>query len=128
MIQEFVDRFMERKETLEEELALKHPDDYEDLVQAVIKLISDGYGGPDPENIHTINDGDWQGTLVFIIPEVGYQPDDYWYVKVYYGSCSGCDTLESIRTYTDIPDKEQVDQYMTLALHIIQGLKPMQEH
>ena len=57
----------------------------------------------------------------------GYQPWEYWYVKVGYGSCSGCDTLEGIRDYPDEPPtKEQIDAYMTLALHIVQGFKSMQ--
>ena len=47
-------------------------------------------------------------------------------MKVGYGSCSGCDTLEGIRHYNDDkPTEEQVRDYMTLALHIVQGMKRM---
>ena len=82
---------------------------------------------PDPERIHRIDDGNYQGTLVYVIGEKGYQPDKYWYVKVDYGSCSGCDTLEGIRDYTDdAPTDEQAKDYMTVALHIVQGMKPME--
>lgn len=67
-----------------------------------------------------------QGALVYVIGATGYQPDKYWYVKVGYGSCSGCDTLEAIREYQDgKPTERQVNKYMTLALHIVQGLRLM---
>lgn len=47
-------------------------------------------------------------------------------MKVGYGSCSGCDTLEAIRDYSsEKPTPEQVKDYMALALHIVQGLKKM---
>lgn len=57
-----------------------------------------------------------------MIPEEGYQPSDYWYVRVSYGSCCGCDTLQSI---TDCSGDTALDDLMTLALHIVQGLKKM---
>ena len=44
----------------------------------------------------------------------------------YYGSCSGCDTLLGINEYEDgLPNEEQVKDYMTLCLHLIQKLKPL---
>lgn len=126
MIQDFVNRFMEAKPNIRAKFAVSRPDDYVDIVRAVITAINpdDEYGLPDPNRVHTIDDGEYQGTLLFVIPEVGYQPDNYWAVKVSYGSCSACDTLQSIKGYSDDPitDKE-LDQYLTLALHIIQGLK-----
>ena len=95
----------------------------------MVQLINnhyDKYESPDPERIHEIDDGDYQGTLVYIIGDDSYQPNQYWYVRIAYGSCSGCDTLESIRNYDGGPPKEsQVDDYMTLCLHIIQQLKAM---
>jgi hypothetical protein len=129
MIQKFVNRFMAAESVLREKFAAKHPDAYIDIVKAVVSVIGEegAYGEPDATRIHEINDGDYQGTLVFVIAAEGYQPSDYWYVKVGYGSCSGCDTLEGIRDYLDDPPtKEQIDAYMTLALHIVQGLKSMQ--
>src|SRR5581483_5779174 len=101
---------------------------YDRIVQIVIEAIGgDGYGEPDPSRIHTIDDGDYQGTLLFVIAANGYQPYDYWYTKVSYGSCSGCDTLEAVRSYSDdTPTAEQVNDYWTLALHIVQGLVAMQ--
>ena len=128
MIQKFVDRFMENKEQLAKSFRTKHPDSYKDIVTEVVSLIAeDGeYGEPDKNRIHEIDDGDYQGTLLYVIAANTYQPSDYWYVMVSYGSCSGCDTLKSIREYaTDPPTEEKVSEYMTLALHIVQGLKKM---
>jgi hypothetical protein len=103
--------------------------DYEEIVREVIKVLGDEdrYGTPDPEHIHIINDGNYQGTLIFVIPEGGYQPDRYWYVKVGYGSCSGCDTLQAIQGWEDPISEQEVDDTMMLALHIVQGLKEMGE-
>src|SRR5690606_41690756 len=100
---------------------------YRAVVKAVCQVITpDDYGDIDPERIHEIDDGDYQGTLVYVIAATGYQPDDYWYVRVGYGSCSGCDTLEAIKEYSDEPPTDdQVAQYMPLALHIVQGLRKM---
>jgi hypothetical protein len=138
MIQKYVDRFMAKKDELEAKYSLSHPGSYEEIVKDVIELIvdpDDNYGEPDPENIHVIDDGDWQGTMLFIIPEKTYQPWQYWYVRVSYGSCSGCDTLQAIQSgseWTDegdyaAPTPEQTRDYMTLALHVIQWLSPMQD-
>jgi len=130
MIKEFVDRFEEKKNNLKQIFKEKHPEDYADLVKSVISILANDetYGGLDPEKIHCIDDGDYQGTLLFIIPEKTYQPDVYWAVKVGYGSCSGCDTLESIRGWLDnSPTEDQVNDYMTLALHVVQGIKLIED-
>lgn len=106
-----------------------HPEDYKTVIRAVVQMLhdaSDEYTKPDPERIHEINDGNYQGTLVYVIGATGYQPDEYWYVKVGYGSCSGCDTLEAIRCYEDgVPTADHVKQYMLLALHVVQGMRQM---
>ncbi len=130
MIQEFIDRFLAKKPELEIIFAAKQPSDYKEIVTNVIRLITDenDYGdfNPDPERIHQIDDGDYQGTLLFVIAAKGYQPSDYWYAKISYGSCSGCDTLESIRSYDDTPPTpEQIKDYMTLALHVVEAMKKM---
>jgi hypothetical protein len=127
MIQEFVDRFEVSKQVLIDQLAKKHPGSYGELVEMVVRVVAgDEYGHMDAERVHEIDDGDYQGTLVFVIAGSGYQPSDYWYVKVGYGSCSGCDTLQAISGYSsEPPTPEQVNDYMTLALHIVQGIKKM---
>ena len=98
MIKEFVERFMAHRDMLRERFSAEHPTSYEDIVKAVVEVISvnDSYGSPDPSRIHQIDDGDYQGILVFIIGEVGYQPNNYWDVKVSYGPCGGWDTLGSL--------------------------------
>ena len=127
MIKEFVSRFTEKKKDLEAVFSMEHPSSYMEVVKAVVQVISNGdYGTPDPNRIHEIDDGDYQGTLVYVIAETGYQPSTYWYVKVAYGSCSGCDTLQAICGYDNgAPSSAQVSDYMTLALHVVQGLKRM---
>ena len=123
MIQAFVDKFMEAKPELGERLAREARNymfDYEKLVRAVVETI----GAPlDPERIQEINWGDYQGTLFFVIGEKGYQPSSFWTVKVDYGSCSGCDTLEAIKSDYQDGGEEQKRQLLELALHIVQGLK-----
>lgn len=131
MIQEFVDRFFEKKSELALQFAAEKPSDYKSLVTAVVKIVAgDSYGAMNHEDIHEVCIGDYQGTLVFVIPARGYQPSDVWYVTVSYGSCSGCDTLEAIHDSgkRDLPpNEEQVKDYMTLALHIVQNLRKMYE-
>ena len=129
MIQEFVDRFMANKPAIQAVFQQAHPENYLAVVSTVIQhIVEDDWEGPDVDRIHQIDDGDYQGTLLFVIPERGYQPHKYYYVMVDYGSCSGCDTLQRIRDYSDLPPTEQqVADYMTLALHIVQKLKVMSE-
>ena len=83
----------------------------------------------DPERITEINHGEYQGTLVFVIADDSYQPnaDGHWYTSINYGSCSGCDTLEAIRNYSDeLPNEDQVEAYWTLCLHMMQKIKQME--
>lgn len=128
MIEAAVNSWERNKHKLREKLVKKHPDSYVDLVTAVIAAITeedDMYQSfsPDPERIHVIDDGDYQGTQIYVIAEKGYQPSRYWLTGVSYGSCSGCDTLEAIRVYADDPPNEkQIDAYMDLCLHLVQQL------
>jgi hypothetical protein len=125
MIQNFVDAFIEKQKTL---FVDEHPGSYEGIVEDVIRAINpDGdYDGPDPSRIHTIDDGDYQGTLVFVIGAGGYQPHRYWATSVSYGSCGGCDTLQGIRdegnSEDGSPTDRQAEDYQMLALHLVQGL------
>jgi hypothetical protein len=84
----------------------------------------------DVAKITTIDDGDYQGTMLFLIPEEGYQPNEYAYVitTVDYGSCSGCDTLLRITDYSDgTPNETQLKDLMTIALHLVQSAKYVYE-
>jgi len=128
MIKEFVERFDRNRGKLLGGFKTAHPENYLEIVKRVVEVIvdDDEYCSPDPDRIHQIDDGDYQGTLVFVIAAKGYQPSDYWYVKVGYGSCSGCDTLQDISSYSfEPPTDEQANEYLTLALHVLQGIKKM---
>lgn len=128
MIQKFVDLWDKNKEQLRDVFKERHPLDYAELLKEVITILQNhNYNDLDPERIHPIDDGDYQGTLLFIIGVKGYQPSDYYFVKISYGSCFGCDTLERIRDYSsDTPTESQVNDYMTLALHIVQNIKTIE--
>ena len=100
-------------------------DSYEDLVKLVVEYFLPDYNF---EKITVIDDGDYSGTQIFIIPKDTYQPciDEYLYTTNYYGSCSGCDTLLGISKYEEgLPNEEQVKDYMMLCLHLLQRLKPL---
>lgn len=129
MIKGIVERFMQAKPELEKRLKEDHPASYNELVGLVVQAINpeQEWDLPDPDRITEIDHGDYQGKLVYVIGATGYQPDTYWYVKVDYGSCSACDTLQEIaHSDNGPPTDEQVSQYMTLALHIVQRMKVME--
>lgn len=126
MIENFVKQWDLNKHLIQEKLEKQHPENYQEIVKMVFEIINEDeeYHLPDPEKMTVIDHGDYQGTLLFIVPDSGYQPNKYWSVKVDYGSCSGCDTFEAIKDYSDEkPSEEQVKDYMTLALHILQEIK-----
>lgn len=131
MIKEFITRFMANKESLREDFSRKHPKSYRHIVKKVIKTIAstEDYArdyDPDPNRIREIKYDGWSGTLVYIIPEKKYQPSKFWYINVNYGSCSSCDTLERILEENTLkPSETQLDNYMLLALHIVQNIKAM---
>lgn len=109
-------------------------DSYSKLVKIIITKIlnNDEYDYKNPNyntnNITVIDDGDWQGTQLFLIPQDTYQPNatEYLVTHVYYGSCSGCDTLQAINTYDyGLPNEIQVEDYMKLCLHLVQNMKPL---
>lgn len=69
------------------------------------------------ENITVIDNGDYQGTLMFLIPKDCYQPSESEYLLtfIYYGSCYGCDTLMGIQGSGDAkPTEQQLKDYMAL--------------
>lgn len=126
MIKEFAARWPEAKKKLETDFSQEHPESYEEILQRLIEALNpegQEYGLPDPERIKQIDWGEYQGTLVFVVGALGYQPEEHWTVTVDYGSCSVCDTLQGLRGYeAGPPTSEQVAGYVTLALHMLQGL------
>jgi hypothetical protein len=105
--------------------------EYEKIVKLIIGNVlnagDDGLGLS--EEIRAIDDGDYQGTHLFLAHEETYQPgiDNYWVTHNSYGSCSGCDTLMAITGYDNenLPSAGQVKELMTLSLHIIQRFAPL---
>ena len=144
MIKEFVEAWEENKNKLEDyfrNTVQEEYDEYSKIVTKLFRIVINPYlekldkypleKGFDVKNMTIVDDGSYQGTQIFIIPLKTYQPDitDYIYTNTYYGSCSGCDTLLSISSYnTDKkPDEEQIKNYMTLALHLLQKCKWLEE-
>lgn len=128
MNKEIIENWENKKEKIREyfkNTRQKKYDTYEKIVKLLVKEILPEY---DSKKITVIDDGDYQGTQIFMIPKNIYQPDieDYLFTHNYYGSCSGCDTLLRISEYDDgLPTEEQVDDYMQLCLNLIQKLKPL---
>ena len=135
MIDEFVKAWDERKDTLREYIRTHEQSEYDEY-EKLVRVLFDVVINPGTENkwdtgrIHVIDDGDYQGTQLFIIPLEVYQPCHWDYVVTChdYGSCSGCDTLMAISNYeARRPDDSQVDEYMTLLLHLLQSCKTIYE-
>jgi len=125
MIEKFVNNFMTRKNLLRNKFT-RHPKDYGELVKWVIEVIGDDK--LDFDKIHEIDDGNYEGMLVFIIPEKSLLPYHYWATSVSYGTCGGCDTLEEIRENGSLGEnaelsEQQKDDYMALSLHLVQKLR-----
>ena len=133
MITELVKQWEENKHKLEEYFKTTKQEEYSSY-GAILKKVFEiclpkAFDGScwDLDKMTVIDDGDYQGTRIFIIPTDTYQPsvEDYVVTNTYYGSCSGCDTLLAISGGCDydLPSEEQVKEYMTLALHLVQKLK-----
>lgn len=120
----------ENKKKLEEEL-LKDPDlnecKYKHIVEKVVEIIlntNEEYLW-NSEGITEIDDGDYQGTLLFLIPRKTYQPSEHEYLMTYvgYGSCSGCDTLQAIQDYGEnLISEDQLKGFMALCKDIITNM------
>lgn len=84
----------------------------------------------DCSKITEIDNGDYQGTLLYLIPYTVYQPSEYEYLMTYvdYGSCSGCDTLQNIESmgeYGEAPTEGQQKELLGLCRDILQNtIKP----
>jgi hypothetical protein len=134
MLKIMADKWRKNKNKLEKELKSRNMVyNYKDLVKITFDCIFNDEGNDygkdlDIENITEIDDGEYQGTLLYLIPFNKYQPSEYDYLMTYvnYGSCSVCDTLLSITGYMrDLPDKGQLKELMQLCLNIIQNtIKP----
>ena len=118
------------EKTLRENQSLNRCD-YLYLVKTVVDVIlndetaTEEFKNYNTERITEIDDGEYQGTLLYVIPKKTYQPSDYDYLmtSVGYGSCNVCDTLQAIQGYGIFPTtEEQYADYMNLCLHLIQNM------
>ncbi len=127
------------RKDIEDNFAEYNNASYKDLVVKVVDIIfndeDDYYGDKfDSENITEIDNGDYQGTLLYIIPQNTYQPSESEYLMTYvgYGSCSGCDTLQAIQMWNfddegvSGDEKEQfIKDMLGLCLNLVQNtIKP----
>lgn len=131
MIKEFIELWNTHKADLQEVIA-KTPMEslsYKDLVKLTIdNIINKGSIELKTERLTEIDDGDYQGSQLYIVPVDTYRPsaDDYYFTENYYGSCSGCDTLKAITNYEyGLPNEEQVKELVGLCLNLIQQFKKL---
>ena len=135
MLKVLVEKWNKNKERLSKALRrtdLEHVD-YKDLVRLTFdEIYNDGvgdedylwYGKLDTKHITEVDDGDYQGTLLFLIPFNRYQPTECDYLMTYigYGSCSGCDTLQGIQNDLPCygqPTEQNIADFMGLCRDII---------
>lgn len=135
MIKEFIDQWWKYKDNMEryfKSISEIREIDYEDIVKALVDSVLNA--GKDVKyqklsmDIHVIDDGDYQGTQIFVVHNDIYQPDvdDYFFTHNYYGSCSGSDILQSITEYQSKPaTDEQVKELMKLAFDLLRNFKPL---
>ena len=106
---------------------------YVDLVKIAFDKIYNDDSRLDNENlfidrVHEIDDGDYQGTLIYLIPFNSYQPDpeDYRMTFAWYGSRSGCDALQSAQSWGDGKlTEQQVKDFMSICKDLIcNAIKP----
>lgn len=135
MIQEFVDAWRDRQDIYKEWLeGLSDREreylEYKDLVEFLFTLVinpavsemDDFWNGFDIDDITEINNGSYQGTLIYIIPRDTYSPDehDYIYTFIDYGSCTVCDALQNAQS----DEKEScIKKMIMISLHIIEHFK-----
>ena len=133
MIHFIIEKWEENKSHLEEYFKKTNMQDFESyktILEKIFELVinngADNNHLFDTKKMTVIDDGDFQGTQIFIIPLKTRQPSETEYVitNKFYGSYSGCDTLLGISNYDDgLPSEEQVSKYMTVAIHLIQKMK-----
>lgn len=130
----FVNQWEENKDALRAHFATtpqSEYDSYEAIVELVLSIAvplasdwcDDGWR---VDQMTVLDHGHYQGTKLFIVPKDTYQPcvSNYIIIDVSYGSCSGCDTLQAITSYDEeLPSEDQINQYMTLCLHIVQNMR-----
>lgn len=153
MIQQFVDVIVEHKEEIKAELTKTILDNKEKcsweievfeygyihkmMLEYINKyfLIGDTWNTfPfNTEEVTRIDDGDYQGTLLYFWHMDHYQPEPqkYFWTFINYGSCSVCDTMLGIESdYSFAEDKAEgakvaAEELWLLMLHMAQQTKPL---
>lgn len=139
MIKNFIKAWDKNNKLLLKEFKKNMPSGYADIVKKLVCIVINPFledinkAVLDIDNMTIIDDGDYQGTQIFIIPFDFYQPDvnDYAITHNEYGLCSGCDTYLNIVSRCEydenekkiITSDEMVKDFHTLALHILQKFK-----
>lgn len=143
MIEEFVKAWDKNNHKLLEHFKKEAPAGYEGIVKKLVDIVINPYlretseypiqCGLNINRMTVIDDGDYQGSLLYIIPFDVYQPspDEYVATSVYYGSCSVCDTFQGIESEMEFDDKTYryiitdniAQEFHTLALHLLQGFR-----
>ena len=102
---------------------------YIHLVELVVDFIlnpsADDYEKWDSKHITVVDNGDYQGTQLFLIPIDTYQPSEYDYLMTYvgYGSCSGCDTLLNIQDWSaEQLTERQIKDFMALCKDLVTNM------
>lgn len=136
MIKFFIEKWNKNNHLLEKYIK-DNPDammdlSYKGLVSLVVESIINANSereilNSNMNSITEVDNGDYQGTLLYLIPFETYQPsyDEYIITFCSYGSCSACDTLEGVKS--DYSDSKNIDtftkDFMTMSLHIIQNMQ-----
>ena len=132
MLKIVVEKWWKNKKKLEDAYRTKkgwNCCSYLDIVKETVDTIlnddNDAYAKWNIKHITEIDNGDYQGTYLYLIPANTYQPsaDEYLMTYVYYGSYSGCDTLQAIQEWNDgLLKEEQIKEFMTLSLHLLENM------
>lgn len=133
MVKEFLEKWWKYKEGMETYFREKgniSEISYHGIVIALVKnVLNRGVKWCGlSEEVCVIDDGDYEGTQIFILHNDACTPEikDYFYTHNYYGSCSGCDTLLSIVEGSNgKATDEQVKLLMRLAFDLLRNIKPM---
>lgn len=134
MTKDFLEKWEKYKNDLEKYFLNTPQEEYDSYLKITKAIFKNVFNREkidfDLEEIIELVLGDYQGTLVFLIPTQGDDNKNYVITSVGYGSCNVCDTLQSIEELdggNDIPSLRQVKGYMTLSLHIFQKIKWIDE-
>lgn len=126
MIKYCLERWYKNKDTLKEHLKNDinlNNCDYLYLVKLVTEyILEDDW---DSDNITVIDDGGYQGSLLFVIHynHSTPGPGDYLMTYVDYGSCTYCDTLMGIQhSFGEEITDDQVNDFMTLCKDLVTNM------